>query len=310
MSNDSIRALLEDINSTYLKAFGRTPLRQRLSDIQKESFELLRYTDLQSLQEETGDLLSTLLQLCKECGWAPEDLIQYNLKKIRKRQKQYRALGRKTQVAILGGAFDCITRGHIQVAKLVLDQSSTFDEVWLMPCYTHMYNKNMISPEHRLEMCRLAAEVDGRIKVFDYEIRNKLSGETYNLAKRLIEDKKYKDTHSFSFIIGLDNANTFDKWVNYEELERLVRFVVVPRTGEKMKRGVNWYLKAPHLFIEPDVPLMEVSSTMIRESFKALKCNCNNKILFEDPNRAYIWGLDPKVLDYIVKNGYLYGYLN
>ena len=50
--DNSIRALLDDVNSTYFKAFGRTPLRQRLLDIQKESFELLRYTDMQSLKEE------------------------------------------------------------------------------------------------------------------------------------------------------------------------------------------------------------------------------------------------------------------
>ena len=303
MSNKD-KDLQKKINRVYTTIFGRTPLKQRLDDIQKESFELCRYLDLKSLKEETSDLLGTLYQLCNECDWSVEELIEMNISKIKRRRKQYKSLGRKTQVAILGGAFDPITRGHIQVAQLVLNQSMVFDEVYLMPCYNHVYNKKMESPTRRLEMCEIAAKVDGRIKVFDYEIANKFSGETYNLAKRLLEDKKYKDTHSFSFIIGLDNANTFDSWVNYEELERLVRFVVVPRTGEKPKRGVNWYLKEPHLFIEPDEPLMEISSTAVRRAFELLSIGSTrtelNRDILNDPKTSFNVGLNPEVREYIL----------
>lgn len=296
--NDSIRNLQNKINKVYLDMFGRTPLQQRLNDISKESFELTRYLDLKSLKGEAGDLFTSLVQLCNECGWTLEEITEENLTKIKKRRNQYKSLGRKTQVAILGGAFDPITLGHIQVAKLILNHSKVFDEVFIMPCYQHIYNKKMVSPEHRLEMCNLAAKIDGRIKVFDYEIVNKLRGETYNLAKRLLEDKKYEGQYSFSFIIGLDNANTFDQWVNYQELERLVRFVVVPRTGEKQKKGVNWYLKPPHIFIEPDEPLIEMSSTAVRE--------CLESSVFRtdiSPIYAHNKGLDKSVLEYIKLNG-------
>jgi len=297
--SDSIKELQEQINKTYTKTFGRTPLKQRLNDISKEATELDRYLDLGSLREEAGDLFTTLVQLFNECNWSIEDLVGENLKKIIKRKNQYKALGRKTQVAILGGAFDPITVGHIQVAQLILNQSQVFDEVYLLPCYQHIYNKKMASPEHRLHMCKLAASVDGRIKAFDYEIMHKLGGETYNLAKKLLEDKKYKDSHSFSFIIGLDNANTFSNWVNYADLERLARFVVVPRTGQKPKRGVNWYLKTPHIYIEPDAPLLEISSTDIREGFTNLKTDDK---LFNDPTMAFNFGLNPAVKAYALSN--------
>ena len=303
--NEELNALLKRINQTYTSIFGRTPLKQRLNDIQKEAFELCRYTDLKSMKEEAGDLLTTLLQLYNECEWNPEEVIDANLLKIRKRKNQYKALGRKVQVAILGGAFDPITLGHIQAAQLILNQSLVFDEVWVMPCYDHIFNKKMVSPEHRLEMCNIATRNDGRIKVFDYEIANKLSGETYNLAKRLFEDKKYKDSHSFSFVIGLDNANSFDTWVNYEELERLVRFVVIPRTGEKPKKGVNWYLKPPHIFLEPDEPLIEMSSTRVRKAFEHLYNNSgeflNNEIR-NDPAMAFNIGLYKGVKEYILSH--------
>lgn len=297
--SDSIKELQEKINKVYTGIFGRTPLQQRLQDIGKESFELTRFLDLKSLREEGGDLLTTLIQLFNECGWDIQDLADENLQKIQKRKRQYKALGRKVQSVILGGAYNPITIGHIQVAKLILNQSMVFDEVLIMPCYKHLYGKDLVGAQHRLEMCKLAAQVDGRIKIFDYEIQHKLDGETYNLAKTLFEDKKYKDTHSFSFAIGLDNANTFDKWVNYQELERLARFVVVPRTGEKAKKGVNWYLKAPHVYLEPDDPLMEISSTDVRRSFEQLAIGA---VDLNDPNQAFNRGLDAKVRDYIFEN--------
>jgi len=133
------------INEVYLKAFGRTPLRQRLDDVFGEAIELSRYIDLKNLREETSDLLGSVIQLANECGWSIEDLVNENIAKIQHRQQQYQSLGRKIKVAILGGAFDCITNGHVQVAKFVLDTSKTFDEVWLMPCYSHIFGKNLAS---------------------------------------------------------------------------------------------------------------------------------------------------------------------
>lgn len=284
------------INKNYSSIFGRTPLKQRLDDIFKEALELTRYTDLNNLREETGDLLASLLQLTNECNWDPNELIIENITKINRRKEQYKSLGRKTQVAILGGAFDPIHDGHIQVAKLVLNQSGTFDEVWIMPCYRHIYNKKMVSHGHRLKMCEIATQKDGRLIVSDYEIRRRFRGETYNLAKRLLEDKSYKSSHSFYFIIGLDNANTFFDWVNYQELERLVRFIVVPRKGETRKRGVNWFLKTPHIFIEPEIPIIEMSSTYIRELLAER---------YKDPKNIFdhINGLDEGVKNYIFEQG-------
>ena len=179
-------------------------------------------------------------------------------------------LGRKTTVAILGGAFNPVTLDHIRVAQFVLNTSRTFDEVWLMPCFSHLYHKELVSAEQRLEMCRIAAKKDGRIRVSDYEIKHELSGETYQLVKRLQSDPELlSDRFDFSLIIGMDNANTFDKWVNYENLERMIRFVVVPRVGVLRDSKVNWYLKPPHIYLaDTDKVIGDGSSTKVREAFK------------------------------------------
>lgn len=264
MSNE----LSKKVNKTFIDAFGRTPLTARLDDIKNELFELLRYTDMENLKEEAGDSLASLIQLCNECGWDFEEVIGNTLKKIKKREAQYKAIGRKTKVAIYGGAFDPIHNGHIEVAKFVLNTSKTFDEVWLLPCNSHMYGKNLVAPKHRLEMCKLAAKIDGRIKVCDYEIKHKMGGPTYNLMNRIIQDKEYKDTHHFSVIIGMDNANSFHEWVDYQYLEKLVRFVVIPRKGITPDPKVDWYMKEPHIYLNSDSPIVECSSTFIRNHLR------------------------------------------
>ena len=283
------------VDNKFREHFGYTPLKERLKDIQNEFFELMKWQDVQNLKEETGDLLSSLLKLCSESGWDAEELIENTLSKIDRRAEQYKTLGRTTKVAILGGAFNPIHNGHIQLAQFVLNTSGEFDEVWLMPANSHMANKEMVSAEHRLEMCKLASKKDARIKVFDYEIKNNLKGETYYFFKRLKEEKELTEKYQFSMIIGLDNANSFDKWVNYEELERLAQFVVVPRKGVERDLNVDWYLQKPHIFLNTETTIIEASSTLIRNILNKQ----SNIFDIEDY-------LDPNVLQYIKGNN-LYG---
>ena len=293
------KKLQDKINQVYLDRFGYTPLTERLNDIKNQFFKLIRWTDVNSLKEETGDLLSSLIQLCNENDWDIDELIKSNINKINSRSLQYKTLGRKINVAILGGAFNPITLGHIQSAQFVLNTSKQFDEVWLMPAYKHMYNKEMVSSKHRLEMCKLAAKVDGRIKVFDYEIKNELSGETYNLVKRLKNETELTEKYKFSMIIGLDNANTFDKWVNYEELERLMSFVVIPRKGYTRDEKVDWYLKYPHIYLNDENKIIETSSTEVRDKLQHFYTDTKEqKYRYDD----FLKILNKDVLDYILEH--------
>jgi nicotinate-nucleotide adenylyltransferase len=222
----------------------------------------------------------------------PEVAITDSLNRIDSRKHQYKALGRKTEVAILGGAFDPITVGHIETAKFVLNSLGVFDEVWLMPACHHMHGKKMLSFDARISMCRMAIEVDQRIKVSDYEQRIGGSGETYNLMKSLL-DSDVVETHKFSMIIGMDNANSFDKWVNFKLLERMLRFVVVSREGIDPDPDIDWYLQPPHIYAKAEGLIPEVSSTQIRSALHPATYDL--KVIESC--------LDPRVRAYIETNG-------
>lgn len=198
-------------------------------------------------------------------------------------------------VAIYGGAFDPIHIGHVEAVKLVLRETNLFDEIWILPCYEHSYNKVLTSSEHRLEMCNLAIDGNPKIKICNYEIKHKLDGSSYNLMTKLIKDDFYNDNYNFSMILGMDNSNNFHKFLNYKYLEKLVRFVVIPRKGVVPDPKVDWYLKEPHIYLNSGKDIIECSSTFIRNELETGLSRNVEDYLSQD------------VLEYI-KTNKLYGY--
>jgi nicotinate-nucleotide adenylyltransferase len=202
---------------------------------------------------------------------------------------QYRSLSRKNNVAMYGGSFNPPHVGHLAVAKMILNFSREFDEVWFLPNNNSMDGKDLASAEQRLEMCRLLALHDGRIKVSDYEIVNKFKGETYHMIRRLLEEDFAKDENDFSFVVGMDAAKTLPNWPNSEYLLRMVRFVVVSRPGVEVDMKNAWFLEKPHIYMEyEDDNMRNVSSTDIRNIFK------NDGMLSDVEHK-----LTPEVLEYI-----------
>jgi nicotinate (nicotinamide) nucleotide adenylyltransferase len=277
--------LLNAIRDRFEATFGRTPLPERIHDVLTQATSLGRYTDLTHLRDEAGDLLCSVLQLCNECGWSPADLVASTLRKIQERGEQYARLGRKLRVGILGGAFDPVHLGHIEVAREVVRLGGV-DEVWLMPCYEHVSGKRMAPAEDRLEMCRLAVREERTLGVFDYEIRHQFCGETYHSIKKLLTEEIARNQCDFSFIIGQDNADNFATWSNADNLERMIRFIVLPRAGMSPPSLSAWYLKPPHVFLHGARRDWPTSSTEIRR-------------MLQESDRAVEGVLHPDVLDYI-----------
>jgi len=166
-----------------------------------------------------------------------------------------------TKVGLLGGAFNPPTKGHIELAQFVLDNTD-IDEIWLTPCCGHMYGKDMESAQFRLTMCNIIAQKD--IYVFDYEIKHKMNGSAYEFVNKLLDDPDLDV--EFSLIIGQDNANTFSRWKNADKLKDLVKFIVVGRGGTEVDEEVNWYRQNSHVYLPRDCE--PCSSTEIRDHFK------------------------------------------
>ncbi len=211
---------------------------------------------------------------------------------IKEREEQYRSLGRKTRVALFGGSFNPPHLGHIQFAQAILNAAGVIDEVWLCPCNNSLYGKSLVDAQHRINMCEIAARVDGRIKICDWEIRNKTQGETYKLMKAFLDEPEYKN-YEFYFSIGLDNAYKAPNWVNWEYLEKTVPFIVMPRKGIERRDDVDWFLNPPHIYIRDEGKIIEASSTDVRNVLSL--SGENSKFILEDL-------MDAEVVKYINEN--------
>jgi len=163
------------------------------------------------------------------------------------------------KILIYGGAFDPVTIAHEQVvhksSELVM-----FDEVWIMPCYTHMFGKQMSSSEARLEMCyRLKDSVGGKVRVTDFEITSGKNLSTYDLLRSL---RSHFPNAEFYLGIGSDNLRVFDTWKNYKALAKNFGLVVFERPGYESNGPDIEYKDL--IKVETDSEI-NISSTMIRK---------------------------------------------
>ena len=132
------------------------------------------------------------------------------------------------KIGILGGTFNPIHIGHINIAEAALKECN-LDEVWFMPNGKppHKDIPGNITNMERLEMVRLAISDNPLFKVCDIEINRKEPGYSYVTFQELHEI--YKDQHEFYFIIGEDSFWNFTKWVKPEEICKYTKIIVAKR---------------------------------------------------------------------------------
>ncbi|GAA0432098.1 MAG: nicotinate-nucleotide adenylyltransferase [Bacillota bacterium] len=158
------------------------------------------------------------------------------------------------RIGILGGTFDPPHIGHLIIAEEVRI-SLELDEVWFIPSYTPPHKEDVkTSPNNRLEMVHLAIENNRYFKVNPVEINRVGKSYTIDTIKELKKNHPHK---TFYFIIGADMVEYLPKWERIDELMQLIQFVGVKRSTHS--------LQTHYPIVEVDIPLIEISSTLLRE---------------------------------------------
>ncbi|MEG0841175.1 MAG: nicotinate (nicotinamide) nucleotide adenylyltransferase [Erysipelotrichaceae bacterium] len=135
------------------------------------------------------------------------------------------------RIVILGGSFDPIHKGHLQIAKAALAQHIG-EAVWFMPTFDTPLKQQTSTPfQDRLKMIECAIKPYRKMKLCNLEIMRKGCSYTIDSVKQL--QKMYpKDT--FLWLIGSDQAQQLSKWKDIDELYQLIQFYVYPRNQIKM----------------------------------------------------------------------------
>lgn len=160
------------------------------------------------------------------------------------------------RVALFGGSFNPPHVAHQLVALYVLETSAV-DQLWMIPCFKHPFEKALLPFEDRFAMCQLAAEALGpRVKVSDVE--KQLGGESRTLRTVQALRAAQPDLQ-LSLVIGSDLENETSSWYGADELRQNVSFIVVGRAG----------FGAPGAAKGSTVAMPPISSTEIRERLRA-----------------------------------------
>jgi nicotinate-nucleotide adenylyltransferase len=181
---------------------------------------------------------------------------------------------------VLGGTFDPIHQGHLDVALAALHQMP-LDEVTLVPSRIPPHREAPhASAAHRFAMVALAIQRCDGLKVSDVELYGEGPSYTSMTLDRLAGTGW--DLGSVYFVTGADAFRDIATWRDYPALLDRCHFVVVSRPGcpapslrtalptlaSRMREPGPWTGTQPGIFLV-DVPTAPVSSTDVRRHLAA-----------------------------------------
>ncbi|TYB78860.1 nicotinate (nicotinamide) nucleotide adenylyltransferase [Bizionia myxarmorum] len=167
------------------------------------------------------------------------------------------------KIGLYFGTFNPIHIGHLIIANH-LAESSDLDQIWLVVTPQSPFKKkqSLLDNYQRLEMVFRATEDYDKLQPSDIEFSLPQPNYTVNTLAHLQE--KYP-THTFSLIMGEDNLKSFHKWKNYHVILDHHDIYVYPRISEgQVKTQFDGHKRIHHI----NAPIMELSSTFIRQSIK------------------------------------------
>lgn len=131
---------------------------------------------------------------------------------------------------IYGGSFNPPTLAHFKIAKYILKKFPNSD-FYFLPT-NNSYNKaNLNDFHHRLKMLEIMCEKLGEnAKVSDFEGKlDKYYGTYYTL-------KHFSNPY---FVMGADNFLTIETWINYPNIIRDFKFIIIPRDKIDIENFIN-----------------------------------------------------------------------
>ncbi|WP_034042209.1 nicotinate (nicotinamide) nucleotide adenylyltransferase [Wocania ichthyoenteri] len=170
------------------------------------------------------------------------------------------------KVGLYFGSFNPIHIGHLVIANHLVEHSD-LDQIWFVVTPHNPFKKksSLLDNYQRLEMVYRATKDYTKLKPSDIEFNLPQPNYTINTLTYLQE--KYPD-YKFSLIMGEDNLKSFHKWKNFELILKNHHIYVYPRISKgSIETQFDDHKKIHHI----DAPIMELSSTFIRNAIKTGK---------------------------------------
>ena len=141
------------------------------------------------------------------------------------------SVGGLKKIAIYGGTFDPIHHAHLILAREAIE-TLDLDKVILVPAAISPLKKAapFASGEVRLAMLQAAIEGDSKFEVDECELRRPPPSYTIDTVEEI---RRRECDASIYCLIGEDNVEQLPQWHRFAELEKMVRIVVLDRSGKQ-----------------------------------------------------------------------------
>jgi nicotinate-nucleotide adenylyltransferase len=185
-------------------------------------------------------------------------------------------VAKNMKIGLYFGTFNPIHIGHLIIANHFAEYSG-LDQIWMVVTpHNPLKNKQTLLDDYqRLQLVFLATEDYPKIKPSDIEFKLPQPNYTVNTLVHLQE--KYPK-HVFSLIMGEDNLKSLDKWKNHEIILQNHEIYVYPRISSELDTSLKGELAKQNSTFKNhpkihviDAPVVEISSTFIRENIKNKK---------------------------------------
>ena len=191
------------------------------------------------------------------------------------------------KIGLFFGTFNPIHVGHLVIANYMA-QFTDLDQVWLVVTPQNpLKQKSTLLPDfHRLMLVKESIEDNPKLKASDVEFTLNKPNYTIHTLSHLLERFPKNE---FALILGEDNLRTLDKWFNYEQILEKHKLYVYPRNltnAEKESDSKSSdFLSHKNVIFCADVPMMNISSTFIRNAIKQGK---DVSYLLTEPVKKYV----------------------
>jgi nicotinate-nucleotide adenylyltransferase len=134
------------------------------------------------------------------------------------------------KIGIYGGTFDPVHHAHLILARDALE-TLNLDEIIFVPAAISPLKKTapVASGELRLAMLLAAIKGEPKFVLDDCELRRRPPSYTIDTVEEVRQGHRHMVIYC---LIGEDNVQTLKKWHRFDELEKMVNFVILDRKGQ------------------------------------------------------------------------------
>ena len=167
------------------------------------------------------------------------------------------------KIGLYFGSFNPVHVGHLIIASHAVNETD-LNQVWFVvsPQNPFKQSASLLNEYHRLHLIKSAIDGENNLRASSVEFN--LPKPSYTVDSLAYLKEKHPE-HNFSILMGSDGFQNINKWKNYGVIVANHSIYIYKRPGFEVTETFG---ATTHML---NAPLLEISSTHIRELIKTKK---------------------------------------